>query len=81
MLVTIMTSRTNTHLEKMTTGAANAGEESHLLMEASIQGINDAYFTILLLGFISLVLSFFIKRASQASGEILDAKEQTASRS
>ena len=35
-------------------------------MEASIQGINDAYLVIIGIGVVGLLLSFFIKRAGQA---------------
>ncbi|MGY0694107.1 DHA2 family efflux MFS transporter permease subunit [Virgibacillus sp. FSP13] len=66
LLVTIMTTRTNTHLEDlMTHGGTNGQTKAHMVMEASIQGINDAYFAIFLFGIISLILSFFIKRVEQ----------------
>ncbi len=63
LLVTIMTNRTKDHLVDM----MNSGTDSkaHLMMEASIQGINDTYFAIMIIGGISLVLSFFIKRVEQ----------------
>lgn len=35
-------------------------------MEATIQGINDAYLVIIGIGIAGLVLSFFIKRTGQA---------------
>ncbi len=66
LLVTIMTNRTETHLEDMTLGGATGEFQSHMLMEASIQGISDTYFAILIIGVISLVLSFFIRRVEQA---------------
>lgn len=66
LLVTILTSRTHTHLQEMTTGGTNGAAQEHLLMEASIQGINDAYFALLIIGAISLLLSFYIKRVKQA---------------
>lgn len=55
LLVTVLTTRTNAHLHEMPK------------LEASIEGINDAYFVLLTIGVISLLLSFFIKRAKQAS--------------
>lgn len=53
----------------MATGGAQGVTQQHMVMEASIQGINDAYFVILIIGIISLLLSFFIKRVKNASEE------------
>ena len=67
LLVTIMASSTKNHFqEMMTTGAATGQSQQHMMMEASIQGINDAYLVIFLIGLISLVLTFFIKRVERA---------------
>lgn len=67
LLVTVMTSSTKTHLQSlMAAGHASGGTPHHMIMEASIQGINDAYFVIIVIGAISLLLSFFIKRVAQA---------------
>ncbi|MBP1991625.1 DHA2 family efflux MFS transporter permease subunit [Paenibacillus eucommiae] len=67
LLVTVMANRTKTHLQDMT-AAGGSGDLSkeHLVMEASIQGINDAYLVIIGIGIVGLLLSFFIKRAGQA---------------
>ncbi|MGM0859584.1 MAG: DHA2 family efflux MFS transporter permease subunit [Bacillota bacterium] len=65
LLVTVMTNSTNNFLQD------TAGETSkHMMMEASIKGVNDAYLVILIIGIISLVLSFFIKRDKKASGDM-----------
>lgn len=70
LLVTVMTNRTKTHFTEMaTTGAAKGETQQHMIMEASIQGINDAYLVIVGIGILGLLLSFFIKRTDQASGE------------
>ncbi|UOQ87545.1 DHA2 family efflux MFS transporter permease subunit [Gracilibacillus salinarum] len=74
LIVTIMTSRTKDHLQEMVTNGIT-GSQEHLTMEASIQGINDAYFTMLFFAFISLVLSFFIKRVKQASEDSLQTSK------
>jgi EmrB/QacA subfamily drug resistance transporter len=67
LLVTVMTSSTKNHLQELlTTGGANGKTQQHMIMEASIQGINDAYFVILIIGIICLLLSFFIKRVKQS---------------
>ncbi|WP_374121407.1 DHA2 family efflux MFS transporter permease subunit [Paenibacillus sp. LHD-117] len=63
LLVTIMTDRTKTHAQDMvTSGAAEGFSKEHLIMESTIQGINDAYVVIIGIGVIGLLLSFFIKR-------------------
>ncbi|MFF2094085.1 DHA2 family efflux MFS transporter permease subunit [Paenibacillus sp. NPDC058174] len=65
LLVTVMTNSTKTHLTDMMTSGA-AGTKEHMLMEATIQGINDAYVVIIGIGIVGLLLSFFIKRTGQA---------------
>ncbi|WP_423753696.1 DHA2 family efflux MFS transporter permease subunit [Bacillus cereus] len=70
LLVTVMTSSTKNHLQNLiATGGAQGQTQQHLVTEASIQGINDAYFVILIIGIISLLLSFFIKRVKNTSEE------------
>jgi len=60
LLVTVMTSRTQIHLEGM---KASGGT----VIDASIQGINDAYFVLTGIGVVGLLLSFCLKPMSQAS--------------
>ncbi|MFX3631745.1 MAG: DHA2 family efflux MFS transporter permease subunit [Candidatus Pristimantibacillus sp.] len=64
LLVTVMANRTTAHLQDMmAAGAAANATKEHILMEATIQGINDAYLVIIGIGVVGLLLSFFIKRA------------------
>ncbi|MNO82833.1 Multidrug export protein EmrB [compost metagenome] len=66
LLVTVMTSSTKTHMTDMiASGAAGTSKES-LLIQAMIQGINDAYLVIIGIGIVGLLLSFFIKPTGQA---------------
>jgi EmrB/QacA subfamily drug resistance transporter len=75
LLVTVMTSRTKTHLQDIMAGGGTEGAtQAHLIMEASIQGINDAYLVIVGIGIIGLLLSFFIKREPQASEDESNVK-------
>ncbi|MGE7768524.1 DHA2 family efflux MFS transporter permease subunit [Peribacillus sp. NPDC096540] len=68
LLVTVMTNSTTKYLQDLiATGGAQGETQQHMVMEASIQGINDAYFVILIIGIFSLLLSFFIKRVKNAS--------------
>ncbi|SFF06866.1 drug resistance transporter, EmrB/QacA subfamily [Bacillus sp. OV194] len=70
LLVTVMTNRTRTHFTDMMAAGGTKGEtQQHMIMEASIQGINDAYLVIVGIGIIGLLLSFFIKRVGQSSEE------------
>ncbi|KRF09886.1 MFS transporter [Paenibacillus sp. Soil787] len=70
LLVTVMTTRTKTHLQDiMATGGAEGATQKHMIMEASIQGINDAYLVIVGIGIIGLLLSFFIKHVAETSEE------------
>ncbi|MEK3762971.1 DHA2 family efflux MFS transporter permease subunit [Paenibacillus sp. FSL P4-0338] len=67
LLVTVMTSRTATHFQNIAASSGTAGEtQQHMLMESSIQGINDSYLVIVGVGIIGLLLSFFIKQVGQA---------------
>lgn len=66
LLITVMSSRAKTHAaEMMSSGAAQTKEQ--LAMQASIQGINDAYLVIVGIGVVALLLSFFIKKVKQAT--------------
>lgn len=70
LLVTVMTNRTKTHFQDlMAIGGAEGATQEQMIMEASIQGINDAYLVIVGIGLIGLLLSFFIKRVEQAPEE------------
>jgi EmrB/QacA subfamily drug resistance transporter len=69
LLVTVMTSRTTTHMKDMLAAGGTQGTKEHMIMEASIQGINDAYFVIVGIGVLGLLLSFFIKKVGQANEE------------
>lgn len=64
LLVTIMTSRTTYHLTGLMASGAAGTDMKHAMLEANIQGINDAYLVIVGVGLVGLVLSFFIKRAN-----------------
>ncbi|MCK6255332.1 DHA2 family efflux MFS transporter permease subunit [Fictibacillus sp. KIGAM418] len=67
LLVTVMTNRTKSHFTEMMASGVTKGEtQQHMIMEASIQGINDAYLVIVGIGIIGLLLSFFVKRVGQA---------------
>jgi EmrB/QacA subfamily drug resistance transporter len=70
LLVTVMTNRTKTHFQDiMASGGAEGATQKHMIMEASIQGINDAYLVIVGIGIIGLLLSFFIKHVAETSEE------------
>ncbi len=73
LLVTIMSDRSKTHAQDfVTSGAAGGWSKEQLAMEATIQGINDAYLVIIAIGVVGLILSFFIKRTSPASEPAAD---------
>lgn len=83
LLVTVMTSRTTAHLTDMMASGGAADTKEHMVMEATIQGINDAYLVIIGIGVVGLLLSFFIKRTGQAeetreAGVTLDRSRTTA---
>lgn len=69
LLVTVMTSRTTVHMKEMLTSGGTQGTKEHMIMEASIQGINDAYLVIVGIGVLGLLLSFFIKKVGPAAGK------------
>ncbi|WP_051080848.1 DHA2 family efflux MFS transporter permease subunit [Bacillus sp. 37MA] len=73
LLVTIMTDRTKTHLTDMMSTGGNEATQEQMILEATIQGINDAYVVIIGIAVIGLLLSFFIKRVEQSSEEMSDA--------
>ncbi|MWV43749.1 DHA2 family efflux MFS transporter permease subunit [Paenibacillus sp. HJL G12] len=67
LLVTVMTDRTKTHLTDMMAAGTTGGTQEHMILEATIQGINDAYVVIIGIGVVGLLLSFFIKRTSRTT--------------
>lgn len=70
LLVTVMSSRTETHLKTMlNSGGAKTADQAQLVTQATIGGINDAYLVIVGIGVIGLLLSFFIKKVKQAEEE------------
>jgi len=71
LLVTVMMNSTKSHLQDMIAagGSANSSME-HMKMEATIQGINEAYLVIIGIGIVGLLLSFFIKRVGQTEGHV-----------
>lgn len=79
LLVTVMTSRTTTHMkELMTAGGTEGATQAQMVTAASIQGINDAYLVIVGIGIVGLLLSFFIKRADQPVVEEAKTKVKLA---
>lgn len=65
LLVTVMSDRTKTHLTDMMASGGAAANQKQMVLEATIQGINDAYVVIIGIGIVGLLLSFFIKRTSR----------------
>ncbi|MEK5643020.1 MFS transporter [Paenibacillus rhizosphaerae] len=76
LLVTVMSDRTKTHLTDMMTSGGAAANQKQLVLEATIQGINDAYVVIIGIGIVGLLLSFFIKRTSRSMEHASEAAIQ-----
>ncbi len=75
LLVTIMSAQTKVHLNEMTSGLEVKDiSQAHLMIQASIEGINDAYLVIIGIGTLGLLLSFFIKRSETAVKPLGDVK-------
>jgi EmrB/QacA subfamily drug resistance transporter len=68
LIVTVMTTSTKSHFQDMTTAGGSLSQKD-MIVQASIQGINDAYLFIIGIGIVGLLLSFFIKRTGQAVEE------------
>ncbi|QGG56832.1 DHA2 family efflux MFS transporter permease subunit [Paenibacillus sp. B01] len=64
LLVTIMTDRTKVHIGELAAGGALTKEQ--MIVEASIQGINDAYVWIIGFAAVALALSFFLANKRRA---------------
>ena len=66
LLVTVMTTRTETHImNSMQSG--ETGSKEQMIIDATIEGINDAYLVIIGIAIVGLLLSFFIKRVEQST--------------
>ncbi|KNZ40721.1 DHA2 family efflux MFS transporter permease subunit [Acetobacterium bakii] len=65
LLVTILTKQAQLHaVELASTGLIS--DQLQILSQASIAGMNDAYLAVIIFGLIGLMLSFFIKKTTQA---------------
>lgn len=80
LLVTIMTTRTETHLTDAISAGGNAANQAQMMLDATIQGINDAYVVIIGIAIVGLILSFFIKKVSPGTQSATQKKEQKAMR-
>jgi EmrB/QacA subfamily drug resistance transporter len=69
-LVTVMSNQTEEHAKEMATAAGvtpDAKQEmAHIIKEATIEGINDAFVVATGLSILALLLAFFIKRVKPA---------------
>lgn len=81
LLVTIMSNRTQTHATELAANAmknvvgqpsvAQAAEmKQQIMMQAMLEGINDAFLVTVGIAGVALILAFFIKRAKQAEDTI-----------
>ncbi|QJC54365.1 DHA2 family efflux MFS transporter permease subunit [Paenibacillus albicereus] len=60
LLVTIMTDRTKVHVSELAASGAQGLTKEQMIVQASIQGINDSYVWIIGFAAVALALSFFI---------------------
>jgi len=90
LLVSVMTSRTKIHAEEMAekamsklTGQPSPEElaqlKSQLITQATVEGINDAFFIATFIAALALILAFFIKRPKRADEPINLQKTQNLS--
>jgi len=74
LLVTIMSTRSETHAAEFTTdamknvgGQPTAEMQQQIVTQGMLEGINDAFFVSTFIAGIALVLALFIKRATPAN--------------
>lgn len=65
LLVSVLTHQAQTHAIKLA-AAGTISDPAQLLQKASIAGMNDAYFIVIIFGLAGLALSFFIRKTTQA---------------
>lgn len=65
LLVSVLTNQAKTHAIKLS-AEGTISDPALLLQKASIAGMNDAYFIVIIFGLAGLALSFFITRTTQA---------------
>lgn len=65
LLVSVLTNQAKTHAIKLA-AEGTISNPTLLLQKASIAGMNDAYFIVIIFGVAGLALSFFIKKTTQA---------------
>ncbi|WP_071458673.1 DHA2 family efflux MFS transporter permease subunit [Bacillus massilinigeriensis] len=90
LLVSLMTTRTSTHIEEMTKSAmAAAGTQpsaasmaemkQQIVMKATLEGINEAFLVATGIAAVAFILAFFIKRVNQASEPAVENSMRKAS--
>jgi EmrB/QacA subfamily drug resistance transporter len=65
LLITVMTNSAASHLKASALSAAGSVSQQRLLLESTIQGINDAYLVIIGICMVGLLLSLLIRRTEQ----------------
>ena len=80
LLVTIMSTRTETHAADIAAGVSgNVGQltaemQQQVAMKAMLEGINDSFLVATFIAGVALVLAFFIKRAKQAEDPLKEKR-------
>lgn len=77
LLVTVMSNQTQQYLKEMTTSSTTMQQMAHLTKEATIQGINDAFFVATALSVVAFVLAFFIRKASPPEEEQTEGQDES----
>ena len=70
LLVSVMTSRTKVHIDEL-------GPQG--IIQATVEGINDAFFIATFIAAVALVLAFFVKRPKRADEPVQSQESQNLS--
>ncbi|MFJ7979990.1 MDR family MFS transporter [Lysinibacillus xylanilyticus] len=64
LLVSVMVSRTKTHMADVASQVTDQASQQHLMLQSSINGVNDAFLATLVVSGIAFVLALFLKKKS-----------------
>ncbi|MFJ6265838.1 hypothetical protein [Lysinibacillus xylanilyticus] len=59
-----MVSRTKTHMADVASQVTDQASQQHLMLQSSINGVNDAFLATLVVSGIAFVLALFLKKKS-----------------
>ncbi|MFJ7950689.1 MDR family MFS transporter [Lysinibacillus sp. NPDC096418] len=76
LLISVMVSRTKTHMAAVASQVTDQTSQQHLMLQSSINGVNDAFLATLIVSGIAFILALFLKKKSFKAESEPDASDK-----